>query len=346
MPPKSLVQWRFLDGRPGHESQVLGLSEAFAAICPAVFVDVPLDAGHRGPRAFLTDQFRSLERQPRPHLLIGAGHATHAALLRCRQLFGGRSIVLMKPSLPPCLFDLCLVPRHDRLILPWPNVVRTAGAINRMRPSRQRPGGRGLALIGGPCRHFHWSDVVVRNGILRALSAAPLQWTVATSRRTPQSLLDDWNDRPSNVHWQTTGHLSGAEIASLIGAADRVLVTSDSMSMICEALTSGAAVELIDLPSRRKSRMSVEVRSLVQQGFWPTAEQCIPESDRCAALILQRLFPDTISPLTEASSGVCQGWRRHAFVAAMADAGRMISGAMLSAVTGVLTSVSLQEGDP
>lgn len=346
MPPKSLVQWRFLDGRPGHESQVLGLSEAIASVCPAVFVDVPVDGSKRGIRAFLPDRFRALERAPRPQLLIGAGHATHAALLRCRQLFGGRSIVLMKPSLPPCLFDLCLVPRHDRLLLPWPNVVRTAGAINRMRPSRRRPGGRGLALIGGPCRHFLWSDAVVRSGILRAVSAAPLQWTVATSRRTPSSLLDDWNDRPSNVAWQTTGNLSGAEIASLIGAADRVLVTSDSMSMICEALTSGAEVELIDLPARRDSRLSVEVQSLVRQGFWSAAEQLIPEADRCAALVLERLFPERVCGGSESSSGVRAGWKRPAAVAAGAVAGGVAGGSLLSVIAGMLTPAALREGEP
>lgn len=309
MSPKSLVQWRFLDGRPGHESQVLGLSEALASVCPAVLVDVPVDAGKQGPGAFRPNQFRALAEKPRPHLLIGAGHATHAPLIRCRQLFGGRSVVLMKPSLPPCLFDLCLVPRHDRLLLPWPNVVRTAGAINRMRPSQQRPGGRGLALIGGPSRHFLWSDDLVRHGIRCAVADSSLQWTVATSRRTPASLIENWHEQPQDIAWQTTGNLSGGEIAALISEADRVVVTSDSMSMICEALTSGAEVDLIELPARGNNRLSVEVRSLVRQGFWPHAEKRMPEADRCAALVLQRLFPGCARPASEptvAGSGMGQ----------------------------------------
>jgi mitochondrial fission protein ELM1 len=310
MPPKSLVQWRFLDGRPGHESQVLGLSEALSSLCPSECVDVPISGTERGLRAFFPGQFRHLQRAPRPQLLIGAGHATHTALVRCRQLFGGRSVVLMKPSLPPCLFDLCLVPRHDRLLIPWPNVARTAGAINRMRPADHRPGGRGLVLLGGPSRHFHWSDHRVRVGIEKAIgeSAASLQWTVVTSRRTPPSVLSDWKEPPAGIDWQTTGRLSAAEVAALISAAERVVVTSDSMSMICEALTSGAVVEMIELPARRRSRLSVEVRRLVEHGFWRDVPRVIPEADRCASLVLQRLFPEYVRGEAEPAAGHGGRW--------------------------------------
>lgn len=310
MPPKSLVQWRFLDGRPGHESQVLGLSEALASLWPSECVDVPIGVNERGLRAFLPGRFQHLQRAPRPHLLIGAGHATHLALVRCRRLFGGQSVVLMKPSLPPCLFDLCLVPRHDRVLIPWPNVARTAGAINRMRPADHRPRGRGLVLLGGPSRHCHWSDETVRAGIVRSISESvmPLQWTVVTSRRTPASVFSDWKERPAGIDWQTTGQLSAAEVATLISAAERVVVTSDSMSMICEALTSGAAVELIELSERGQSRMSVEVRRLVKHGFWPEISGLLPEADRCASLVLRRLFPDYVCGETKVTAGLAGHW--------------------------------------
>lgn len=310
MPPKSLVQWRFLDGRPGHESQVLGLSEALSSLCPSECVDVPVSSTERGLRAFLPGRFRYLQQAPRPQLLIGAGHATHLALVRCRQLFGGRTVVLMKPSLPPCVFDLCLVPRHDRVLMAWANVARTAGAINRMRPAAAKPRGHGLVLLGGPSRHCHWSDDRVREGIVRAVgeSATALQWTVVTSRRTPASVFLDWEERPAGINWQTTGKLSAAEVAALIRAAERVVVTSDSMSMICEALTSGAAVELIELPASGQSRLSVEVRSLVEHGFWPDVPRFIPEADRCASLVLRRLFPEYVGGGGELAASHGGGW--------------------------------------
>lgn len=346
MPPNSLVQWRFLDGRPGHESQVLGLSEALATVGPAVVVDVPVAAKHRGLRAFLPRQFEHLKHEPRPHLLIGAGHATHAALIRCRQLFGGRSVVLMKPSLPPFLFDLCLVPRHDRLLLPWPNVTRTAGAVNRIRPSQQRQGGRGLVLIGGPSRHCHWSDELVRAGIVRAISAAPLHWTVATSRRTPPTLFADWDSRPQDPDWRTAGNLGAAEIATLISRADRVVVTSDSMSMICESLTSGAIVDLIELPARRSSRLSDEVRKIVRHGFWPNSTAMVPEADRCAALILQHLLPEYLRSASVPSGGACNGWQLQAAARGTTSLGNALRQTLLNIAGVASAQAALRKGEP
>ena len=315
MPPQPLIQWRFLDGRAGHESQVLGLSEAIAAACTSVLVDVPVDESLRGWRGLVPGKFDFLRSTAAPHLLIGAGHATHLAMLRCQQLFGGRSVVLMKPSLPAGLFDLCLVPGHDRLWWPWSNVERTAGALNRMRPSEHRGSDRGLVLLGGPSRHFKWSNEQVRREILKLVTSRTLQWTVAASRRTPAELMDGWKDRPAGVEWLAADELSSAELAELIGVAARVVVTSDSISMISEALTSGAPVELIELPARRSSRVAEEVRLLVRNtGLAAASLSERPEAERCAAVVLQRLYGSAYWPMARGSvstsghwaAGVCQ----------------------------------------
>ena len=50
-----------------------------------------------------------------PDLIIGAGHQLHKPMLRTRWHLGGRCVVLMRPSLPSFLFDLALVPQHDRV---------------------------------------------------------------------------------------------------------------------------------------------------------------------------------------------------------------------------------------
>jgi hypothetical protein len=291
MPPQPLIQWRFLDGRAGHESQVLGLSEAIAAACTSVLVDVPVDASLRSWRAFLPGRFDFLRNAAAPQLLIGAGHATHSALIRCQQLFGGRTVVLMKPSLPAGLFDLCLVPGHDRLFWPWSNVERTSGALNRMQPSENRGSEQGLVLLGGPSRHFKWSNEHVRRGIRELIGSQRLQWTVVASRRTPAELLEGWEDRPAGVEYRGADEISGAELAELIGLSARVGVTIDSISMISEVLTSGAPVELIELPARGSGRVAAEVRMLVRSsGRWQGSLSERPESERCAGLVLERFF--------------------------------------------------------
>ena len=71
---------------------------------------------------------------PTPDLLLGAGHHTHLSLLAARRIRGGKVVVLMRPSLPPGLFDLCLIPEHDAPPA-RPNVLATRGALNRIQPA-------------------------------------------------------------------------------------------------------------------------------------------------------------------------------------------------------------------
>ena len=50
---------------------------------------------------------------PKPDILLGAGHATHLDIITAKLKFGGKSVIIMKPTLPYCMFDLCLIPKHD-----------------------------------------------------------------------------------------------------------------------------------------------------------------------------------------------------------------------------------------
>src|SRR5690606_9436172 len=98
-----------------------------------------------------------------PHLIVAAGHATHLPALAARRARGGRAIVLMRPTLPTPLFDLCLVPEHDLLSLSGRlnrfRVVPTRGVLNPFEASADADQTTGLVLIGGPSKHHGWSDV-------------------------------------------------------------------------------------------------------------------------------------------------------------------------------------------
>lgn len=297
---RPLVLWRFLDGRCGHENQVLGLAEAIAARAPTEFVDLRIAELPRGLTRLVPGSWKFACEYPRPDLLLGAGHGTHLPMLMCRYVVGGRAIVLMKPSLPPALFDLCLVPRHDVLRVCWPGVVRTAGVINRIRPGGTRDQNRGMILVGGPSRHFHWNDREVIRSLCRVMENSSVAWQLVTSRRTPERFLRLWSQLgPKRVEARSAPADSNW-LSETLGECGRVWVTSDSMSMIYEALTSGATTGLIPLRARPGSRVAVEVQRLIdqQQVVIPQAPDraVFPaftlagqtEADRCAAEILQR----------------------------------------------------------
>ena len=186
--------WRFFDGKAGHRSQILGLSEAIGRRCPVICNDIPITDRIRGLKCLLPGRLQSLDALPLPTLLIGAGHATHIPLLATRRRFGGKIIVLMKPSLPLWMFDVCLIPVADELRRIPPNVIVTEGALNRVRPSDTLDPRRGLILIGGPSDHFGWSDEGVLSQIAAVINGSPeIEWTLTTSRRTPASFMARWS---------------------------------------------------------------------------------------------------------------------------------------------------------
>jgi uncharacterized protein len=295
-----LMIWRMFDGRAGHRNQVLGLTEAIADRHAVTFQDIELgDIGLRGARCLIPGRLGPLRKLPAPDLLVAAGHGTHLPLLLARRKFGGRAVVLMKPSLPLSWFDLCLVPRADGLRSLPPHVMETEGALNRIRPSDRLHAHRGLLLIGGPSAHFGWDDQFVLSQVARILhNSSAMRWTATTSRRTPASFQAAWQraglDCPLTPVEETTPDWLPRQLQH----AGQVWVTSDSVSMIYEALSSGSAVGVLDLPDPRMTRVSRGVADLIERRFvrrlnpgdkLPGASQQPPlqESSRCAEALLK-----------------------------------------------------------
>ena len=129
---RPLVVWRLLDGKPGHESQSLGLARALERLTSVSVHDLPVRDIAAGPFGWLLRRFPAGRDLPDPDLIIGAGHATHWPLLCARRARGGRAVVLMKPSLPKRWFDRVVAPEHDG-VRPGGNVIVTRGVLNAMR---------------------------------------------------------------------------------------------------------------------------------------------------------------------------------------------------------------------
>ena len=68
------------DGKPGHENQSFGLAEAIGRIRPVRISLISL-AGVKGPVTRFRRAWQESDALPSPHLIFGAGHAVHPALL-------------------------------------------------------------------------------------------------------------------------------------------------------------------------------------------------------------------------------------------------------------------------
>ena len=306
-----LVIWKFDDGLRGHENQTTGLVEAFARRTEvrSFIIPVPRGLGQLGEACRLVGG-RRYRDWPDPDILVGAGHSTHIPILAGRRARGGRAVVVMSPSLPLRWFDLVLSPNHDR-ILHAPNVIVTRGALNRARRGSGKDAREGLILIGGPDRYYGWSAEELTAQIEQVLRRSPdVQWMAASSRRTPADFLSrlELLGMP-NLSTFAVEDVDVDWLPDKLETAATVWVTEDSVSMIHEAITAGAATGLLAVPRLKSPDASAQrwfeegigtllTDSMVTAfGAWENGRELAPpakpldEAQRCADWILEQWFP-------------------------------------------------------
>ena len=308
LPPDPLVVWCVTDHKPGHESQLRGLLQALSR-------RHELDLTWIDARQPLYR--RVAPRHGRPDFIVAAGHGTHLRALLMKWWYGGRAVVLMKPSLPRGLFDLCIVPEHDG-VSTKKNVLATVGTLNDIEPGGESDPHRGLVMLGGPSRHHAWSDEQMVVQLRRLKAVLPgVRWTLTTSRRTPatfhgavEPLLDE---RCSLVPHQQTDR---DWLRGQYGRSGVIWVTEDSASMVYESLATGAAVGVLAVPRSRDSRVSRGLDRLLESGALATLEQVeaqgamppgtgrLSEADRVADYIDAHLYKGGLAALDESSAGL------------------------------------------
>lgn len=302
-----VVVWRFLDGKPGHERQSAGLLAALAQQRPLVLHAIRVAGLRLGPWQALAGRLPArLSALPAPALLVGAGHACEWPLIAARRARGGRSIYLMNPTLPTRCFDLCLVPRHDG-VASSAHVEPTLGVLNDLEIGVGARTGPVPILVGGPSRHHAWDEagLLAQIRALVATPGEPGQFVIGDSRRTPAAtsaaLAAAAGGRVGFISHRAVG---GEWLRDTLLRAPAAWVTADSVSMLFEALTAGCALGVLDVPARRRDRISGIAAQLLHDGLatsleaWrqhgrlPPPASPLAEATRCAALVDARLLGD------------------------------------------------------
>jgi mitochondrial fission protein ELM1 len=292
MGPNFKTCWIVTDGKAGMESQCLGLAEALG-VEPIV------------KRATLRTPWRQLSpylsvglshayetgsdalAQPWPDILIATGrHSVPASLYVRRESrrAGTRTLTvqIQNPVIAPSHFDLVIAPLHDRLS--GPNVISTIGALHRVTPERLAADAAAFApqvahlsrpyvgvLIGGPNAAFRFGreDARALANALRDLTRnEKVSLLVTPSRRTGDEnvaiLCSVLSDVPAFV-WDGAGT---NPYFGILGLADHLIVTSDSVNMISEACATGRPVQIYNLPGGSRKfaefRRSLRERNLAR----------------------------------------------------------------------------------
>lgn len=298
-----VVIWRVTDGKRGHERQTEGLVQALVQLIPVEVSGIPALPRGQAFWQWLTGRFAGGDQRP-PALIIGAGHGTHFTMLAAQRACGGKTIVLMNPGLRRPCFDLCLIPEHDG-VRGGHNVLLTKGAINGIQPSHELRPNAGLILLGGISAHYRWdgSDVVEQARMLASVRS-DVNWRLTTSPRTPDGTLGLLREAlPGNVEIVPFREAPLDWLPGQLRQAGQVWVTPDSVSMLYEALTAGAAVGIFDLERTGNGRVARGVEQLLGEGKvlgfarWkagqslPVPQQEFNEAARCARWIRQTWFP-------------------------------------------------------
>lgn len=315
-PPGRPLVWAVHDGKIGMANQVIGLAEAvgfpfiekrlavrapWRHLTPALWVS-PLAALGRGG-----DELAP----PWPDLLIACGRTAIAPALAAKRASGDRSfwVQVQDPRYARHEVDLMVVPGHDPAR--GDNVFATLGAVHRVTPARLAEGAHRFSsllgtlprplvavLIGGNNRVYRMTRerLATLAEQLTALARRGFGIAVTPSRRTgeigPGLLHDRLAGLPAYV-WDGTGD---NPYFGMLGLADAIIVTADSVSMVSEAAATGRPVHVIPLDggSRKFEHFHAAMREAgITRPFRGAVESWIytPPDDtaRAAAEIRKRL---------------------------------------------------------
>lgn len=265
----SVTCWVVSDGRAGIENPCLGLAEALGLV--PVVKRVRLRSPWRqttpylplpGIGAALAPNSDRLA-PPWPDLLISSGRQAVALSMA----IGRRSprtvrVHIQNPGVPFDRFDLVSLPRHDGKH--GANLVESRGAIHRVTAAKLEgaavdfahlaaPLARPLVavMIGGSNR-FCTLTPELMTGVADQLAALirdqGVGMMITTSRRTGAENEAILRDRLAGLPvfiWDGTGP---NPYFGMLGLADALIVTSDSVAMVSEAASTGKPVHVIDLP--------------------------------------------------------------------------------------------------
>jgi mitochondrial fission protein ELM1 len=289
------------DDRPGNLAQALGVAEALGE--PFSTLDVRYNRWGRLHNVLRSSSRRGLTRPcrkrlapPWPRLVIGAGRRTAPLSRWFKRKFGCRLVHVMDPGWPGRDdFDLIAAPLHDDLP-DQPNVIHTLGSCHRASPemlareaARWAPQFQNLPRpwlllsVGGTTKDRFFDAAMAEELMDGATSLARNMGATilaTTSRRTEaevEAVLKARLTPPHHLHcWR-----AGAEnpYLGMLGLADAVVVTGDSMNMCSEACANGGPVYIYAPPGMVNAKHTRLHELLYEQGFARPLGDCVSPAD-------------------------------------------------------------------
>ena len=252
--------WVVHDEKPGHLTQLIGLTTRLSALTKTQISWVPANA---------TKQYIKQKCDSKPTIVLGAGHSTHKNVLLMAHKYAAISVLLMKPSLPTSLFDFVICPQHDGLT-GSDRILNTLGTLNKVEPGPKTLKQRSnyLLLVGGPSKHFEWNNEALISEIVHLCKHhADKQWQLSNSPRTPSTFMTELiNKEIPNLSCHNFNDETFSDLTITLQNSAQTWVTPDSMSMLYESLTAGCTTAVFTLsPAKIKnpSKVALHIQQLI-----------------------------------------------------------------------------------
>ena len=260
---KIKVIWRFIDGKAGHDKQSLALVESLKNQTKCRVFDFNIQSQTNPILNIIFKSYKLPEGITKPDIAIGAGHKTHLHLLAVKRCLNAKIVVIMKPSLPLKLFDLCVIPQHDD-VKSVSNVFITNTTLVNFNLNTKKKEDMALFLIGGPSKHYYWDPKMVLDQIENIIKKYKFKkLLLLTSRRTPLNFINEFNK--SKIRDLTLFEHSKIKknwLNKNIIKVKNIWVTNDSYSMLIEAIASGAKTDILELKVKKKSKLYKEINTI------------------------------------------------------------------------------------
>ncbi|HWE74622.1 MAG TPA: mitochondrial fission ELM1 family protein [Stellaceae bacterium] len=259
--------WALHDGKIGMANQVTGLAEALG--WPLTQKKLAI----RGPWRYLAPSLwlaPSLAIDPAgaplippwPDIVIACGRNSIVPARLVKRASGGKTfwVQIQDPRFARGEIDLIVAPQHDPAA--GENVFRTLGAVHRVTAeklgadtARWAPTFAALprplvaVLIGGDNAVYRLTEAMFGAlcDRLVALAKSGVGLAITPSRRTGEAQRAMLTKRLAGLPafiWDGNGD---NPYFAMLGAADAIIVTADSVSMISEAASTGKPVHIIEL---------------------------------------------------------------------------------------------------
>jgi mitochondrial fission protein ELM1 len=324
-PAEALNVWAVSDGRAGIENQALGLAEALGRRTPMNLITKRVNL--RTPWSWMPPGFVPAPRnaltldsdaiEPSwPDIFIGCGRASVPFALGIREWSREKTFVvqLQDPRVNPREFDVVIPPIHDGL--EGQNVLPIVGACHRVTPEKldeavlsypaaleDMASPRFAVLIGGKSKR---QDISSKRARAIADSLVTLQretggtLLVTLSRRTGDAarmIFRTWLAPHCAIFYEGEGV---NPYFALLGAADHIFVTADSVNMATEAAATAKPIHILAVDGSA-GKLARFHQSLARRG--------------CARPFIGRLETWSYPPLLEtdrAAAAVLTAWTARA----------------------------------